>query len=475
MRSLHGRLIAMVGTSVMILFAISGIAVCWLIEASLWTEFDSGLRDRLQSLSQLVEQDHNGLIFEWQEGSGVATPIDIENEVLSVWKDGQVIHRFPNQVAALDQFSDRQQGIVSVQLSSAKPGRAALLTFQPRVEPEDIEDSGRMDIPSAIVTMAFARPTVAIDTVVRRLRTLLAAVGCVGLFATLAATWGAVNLGLRPLDEAATKIASISSESLTERIDDGGGQPRELRPLVRTINQLLTRLQSTLERERAFSADVAHELRTPLAGLRAKLDVSLSRPRSVSEHEQTIRQCLAITLQTATVVESLLATTHAKQRMATATPNDLRQILTEIVANYSRTVTQRNLNMHWDIPEGTIIPGHTETINILFRNLIDNAVAYADTGGTIRIAVQRECESHVLMIAISNPVAVLPVSDNSKVFERFWRADRSRNATGKHSGLGLSLCKRLVESLGGTIEAFYEDQQFMIQLAFITRPKDGLQ
>ncbi|QDV47573.1 Sensor kinase CusS [Stieleria neptunia] len=463
-RSLHGRLIALVGASVLILFAISGIFVCLLIEASLWSEFDSGLRDRVQSLSQLVEQDHEGLIFEWLEGGGVATPIDSNSEVLSVWKDGQVVNHFPTQADKLRLDVDSPRDIVEVQLADAQRGRAALLHFQPRVELEDIKDSGLDEVPSARVTIAFARPTAAIDATIRRLRRLLAIVGIVGLLATLGLTWLAVRLALKPIDEAAEQIAGIHSASLDQRIHESAQQPRELRPLVQTINQLLTRLQSTLDRERAFSADVAHELRTPLAGIRAKLEVALSKKRSVTDHEATMRQCLAITEQTSTMVDSLLKTTQAQHELFHET-NDLKEFVIEAVESNCDGVAERDLTVLWDIPEGTALEGPPQTVAMLFRNLMDNAVTYADPGSTINLTV--EVSPKLLTVRISNPASYFPAGDIDKVFDRFWRADTSRTDTGKQSGLGLPLCKRLAESLGGTIEASCEAKVFTVLLRFM--------
>lgn len=463
-RSLHGRLITFVGVSVLILFAISGVAVCWLIEASLWSEFDGGLRDRVQSLSQLIEQDHEGLIFEWQEGGGVAAPIDPSSEILSVWQDGKVVNRFPVHADALNVDVDASRDIVNVQLAGAQRGRIALLKFQPRVELEDIEDSGIDEVPSAFVTIAFARPTFSIDTTISRLRGLLAIVGTVGLLATLGLTWFAVHLGLKPIDDAVEQISGIQSETLDQRIDENAQQPRELRPLVHTINQLLKRLQSTLERERAFSADVAHELRTPLAGIRAKLEVALSKSRSVTDCEETMRQCLAITEQTSTVVESLLATTKSQQESFNET-NDLKEFVIEAVEANVDGVVERDLKVLWEIPEGTTIKSPPQTVAMLFRNLMDNAVTYTDPGSTINLTAEVTGES--LVVQISNPASYFPAGDVDKVFERFWRADTSRTATGKHSGLGLSLCKRLIESLGGKIEASCEAKVFTVRLRFV--------
>lgn len=464
-RSLHGRLIALVGASVLILFAISGVAVCWLIEASLWSEFDGGLRDRVQSLSQLVEQDHAGLIFEWLEGDGVAAPIDPSSEVLSVWLDGRIVNRFPAQADRLNVAPDSPRDFVDVQLADSQPGRAALLKFQPRVELEDIENASHDRVPSAHVTIAFARPTAGIDATINRLRALLAIVGVVGLLATLCMTWFAVNLGLKPIDVAARQIAGIQSETLEQRIGESSQQPRELRPLVQTINQLLARLQSTLDRERAFSADVAHELRTPLAGVRAKLDVALSKPRSVSEHEQTMRQCLAITEQTSTIVESLLATTRFQQRNAAVVSTDLRCVIIAAVEANDDCVSERGLTVLWEIPDGSVVKGPPQTVNMLFRNLIDNAVAYTDPGSTVNVTAEVTAMS--LTVQISNPVSDFPANDIDKVFERFWRADPSRTATGTHSGLGLPICKRLTESIGATIDASCEQQVFTVRLRFV--------
>ncbi len=299
---------------------------------------------------------------------------------------------------------------------------------------------------------------------IRQLRSSLGFVGIVGLIATLAMAWIAVGYGLRPIDEAAIQIAAIRADTLTERVDEGARQPRELRPLLKTINRLLQRLQSTFDRERAFSSDVAHELRTPLAGLRAKIDVALSKPRTAGDYEQTLQQCLMITEQTSKIVESLLATTRPTIGSSGDERIDIRSLIVELADEYEDRISERSLTLQSEMPDGAELEGPLQTITMLFRNLVDNAISYADTGSTIH--VQGHQTPQEATFQLSNSASDFPAGQITKVFERFWRADLARTDTGQHSGLGLPLCKRLAESIGGTIETSCENQVFAVRLRF---------
>ncbi len=463
-QSLHARLITLIGISVMILFVICGCAVCWLIEASLWAEFDRGLRDHVESLSQLLERDQKKLVFEWQEAGGVTPPIDDNGEVLEIWDAGQRILPLDDLPARLDIPPGTYAGIFTVQLARNRPGRAVILTFKPRIEREAVDICAGHEKPSGDVRMVFARPTARLDATINRVRGVLTAVGIGGVLATLAIVWFAVDLGLKPIDRTAAEIAALGSESIDRRIGDENDQPWELRSLTQTINRLLARLQATLEHERAFSADVAHELRTPIAGLRAKLDVALARSRSVSEHEQTLHECMAITLQTSAIIESLLATTKLTQRDSAKVWVDLQRVILDMLQSSDDVINERQLTASTDLPNDLMILGQPTAIKMLLRNLIDNALAYADVGSAINISAHESPNSW--QVRISNAAQGFPASEIERVFERFWRADTSRTATGHHSGLGLPLCKRLAESVGGQIYASYLDQRFIVEIEF---------
>jgi two-component system, OmpR family, heavy metal sensor histidine kinase CusS len=199
-----------------------------------------------------------------------------------------------------------------------------------------------------------------------------------------------------------------------------------------------------------------------LAGLRAQLDLSLSRERSTQEYKKTIGQCLSITEQTGEIVESLLETT--RESMAASPPEhvDLHSLLNVLFIERQQNMQSRKLQFkHRDCKDVSILIQQRPLLVIL-RNLVDNAVCYADLDSTIEVFA--ESSDNNCVVVISNQARTFLANDIDKVFNRFWRADSSRHETGQHCGLGLSLCRRLAEQMGGSIQASIVDQSFRIEL-----------
>ncbi|WP_419580283.1 sensor histidine kinase [Stieleria magnilauensis] len=237
--------------------------------------------------------------------------------------------------------------------------------------------------------------------------------------------------------------------------------PRELHPLLETLNALLDRLEQAFEHERSFSADVAHELRTPLAGLRAKTELAIAKPRTADEHQQTLTQCHRMILQTSAIVESLLATATSSGETMVSGVNP-ESVLLKLAEDMVAETTKRQLNFKFRIPQFFELKCDPRTVEIILRNLMENAVAYADCESEIDVIAEQS--PVVTTIRIANAATGFPAEDISQVFDRFWRRDTSRSETGNHSGLGLSLCKRLVESMNGTIEATCQHDVFTVNL-----------
>lgn len=463
--SLRNRLLVLIGATTLSLFIVCALAISILFEATLWSEFDSALKDRARSLGQLIEQEEYGFSFEWLEGVGLPAPISANQEALTIWCDGKVLEVLPpkaHPIAMPSGYSlSSEQRFFNTKLESGSKARAIEYRFAPRIV-FDADENQLRQLQQPRVSLVFARTTADVEKTISRLRWTMGFVGMIGIMGTLGVSWLAVGFGLSPLQATARRIAAIRAGTISERLDDGKSQPQELRPLINTINQLLSRLEKALTRERSFSADVAHELRTPLAGLRAQLDLALSRPRASEEYTQTIRKCLEITTQTGAIVECLLETTRqfADRNANEAIP--LFDMISSIFNEFEKTIRLRELRVENEVPKSTAVNSDRQSLTIILRNLIENAVSHADRSSLVSVNATRDNAN--LRITVSNQASSFPAADIDKVFDRFWRADTSRRETGRHSGLGLSLCQRLAERSGATLHASYDDGLFKMEL-----------
>jgi signal transduction histidine kinase len=211
---------------------------------------------------------------------------------------------------------------------------------------------------------------------------------------------------------------------------------------------LMRRVQAGVARERRFTADVSHELRTPLAGLRTLLEVSARSPRP-----EDTQAALAIVLQMCGLVENLLtlARVDAGQIQITREPVALRALVEECWAPHAQAAAARTLELRNELPADAMASTDREKLRMIIGNLLSNAVEYTEAGGWIAIAAPA---GTLLEVADSGP----PIADCERVFERMWRGDAARSATGLHAGIGLSLARSLAEVLGLTLACRNEDR-----------------
>ena len=465
LHSLRFRLVALIGVSASVLFLLSAFAISVIFEASLWSEFDSALHDRARSLGQLIEQEEQGFTFEWLEGVGLPAPITAGSEVLTVWCDGRMLEVLPLQASPLEVPIRSGQRVFNLTLDNGTRARAIEFRFAPRIVFEADEEQLKLLLQPR-VSLLFARSTADVQSAIAVLRWTLASVGLLGVCGTLGVSWFVVGIGLSPIRSATQRIGAIRAGTLNERLPNVDSQPQELRPLLITINQLLSRLEQAFSRERSFSADVAHELRTPLAGLRAQLDLALARPRSSQEYSQTIRNCLEITTQTGAIIESLLETTRNAAARQSTESIPLRDLVIELLSESAAIISMRHLEVDNHIPGYLAVKTDRQSLTIILRNLIQNAASHADLDSRIEVLASQATLG--CLIAISNQASTFPASDIDKVFDRFWRADLSRHETGRHSGLGLSLCQRLAKHCGANLRASYDSGVFRMELLLPT-------
>lgn len=253
---------------------------------------------------------------------------------------------------------------------------------------------------------------------------------------------------LAPIGGIAGTLESIQATDLSRRVSVGAADA-EISRLSASVNQLLDRLQRAFASLREFSADVSHQMQTPLTIMKSGVDVTLSTRRSPEEYEQTLRDlsdeidALAETVKdvrefSLTEVES---SGHARERV------DLTAVFTEAVDLIGVLAEERAITCATSVDKGVEVWGNRIRLRQLVLNLGENAITYAPEGGHARFELQRTSRQAVITITDSGPG--IPPEALPHVFERRYRADVSRSGGG--TGLGLALAKRTVEAHAGDI------------------------
>ncbi len=258
--------------------------------------------------------------------------------------------------------------------------------------------------------------------------------------------WLATRRGLASLDALATQIASRQAAQLQAIVP--ASAPEEIRPLLDALNQLFARVEQTLAAERRFTADAAHELRTPLAALQAQAQVAL-QARDDAERQRSLEQLRIGLVRAAHLVDQmlLLARLDPEQGLPAAEAVDLRELVETVCADLGGAILARDLDFDFTAAPGCQVHGQREWLRVLARNLIDNAIRYTPRGGQLRVTVAATAEALLLQVADSGPG--IPAGERQRVLERFHRL-HAGEVPG--SGLGLAIVARIAALHGADLE-----------------------
>lgn len=288
----------------------------------------------------------------------------------------------------------------------------------------------------------------------------------------LAALWGAsvllafgavvvaVPATLRPLRTLTAAIDHLGPDDLSARIGEGTG-PAEARALVRRLNQLLDRLEAAFRREQATIASIAHELRTPVATLRATIEFRLLAAPG-AEERGILDRCLGTVLHMQEQVSALLllARLEAGKEAPALRLCVLADLVAEAVERWEERAHARGQRIEAAIDDGIEADTSPAHLALVLDNLLGNAVAHGAEGGAIAVALTRAGGGALL--AVGNPLAGA-APDAGRLGEAYYRADDARRDSG-HSGLGLALCRRLARLLGAELELGSADGRFRAAL-----------
>ncbi|MGV3492334.1 MAG: ATP-binding protein [Ramlibacter sp.] len=289
----------------------------------------------------------------------------------------------------------------------------------------------------------------------------------VGLPVLALALWWAVRRGVRPLRALGDAVAQRDGADL--RPLEAADAPAEIRPLLEALNAHFARIAQLLERERRFTGDAAHELRTPIAAIRAQAQVALGATGDAQRRhalERTLEGCD----RAARLVDQLLTLSRLEAGTAPPTqPVDLAAIAQRVLAELAPASLGKQQALSLDAAPGSIVAGDETLLAVLVRNLVDNAVRYAPPAARIEVRVQREGDAVRVVVEDSGPG--LPAEDLQRLGQRFFRA-AGQDVAG--SGLGWSIAQRIVQAHRGTLQADRSPSLGGLRAsAWLPRPRAG--
>ncbi|HEX8987508.1 MAG TPA: ATP-binding protein [Rhodocyclaceae bacterium] len=255
--------------------------------------------------------------------------------------------------------------------------------------------------------------------------------------------WMATRRGLAPLDTVARQVGDRAPERLHAVAPDAA--PEEIRPLIDSLNDLFRRVDHALESERRFTADAAHELRTPLAALAAQAQVAI-RARDDEERRHALELLVTGMARTARLVDQLLTLARLEPDTApAAAAMRLDQLVQEVCADHGAQAHAKDIALELDAAPVTITADR-ELLRTLLRNLIDNALRYTPRGGRVAVSVPAAPDTASVRVSDSGPG--IPAEERERVFERFARL-AGQDIEG--SGLGLSIVQRIAQRHGAEV------------------------
>jgi signal transduction histidine kinase len=428
-----------------LVLALIGGGLYLLVRRLLTDHFDAALGEKARVLAGLMKQENGAFELELAEAPMPEFERAVEPEYFQLWLGERVFRRsaslgprdLPRPTRDALSFAD-------LPLPDRRIGRAAWLRFPVRIDPDSKPGPAS---PPAWAQLAVARGRGPLDQALLSVQKALALAGLVLLVGVPLVVAAVVRRGLRPLDRLAEQASRIDAASLDRRFTLAG-LPAELHPIAGRLDDLLQRLSAAFERERRFSADVAHELRTPIAELRALAEVALQFPDS-GEAGRQFQDVLDAALQMEGLVATLLtlARCEAGRQQRARETVDLTRALGEAWGPLAERARSKALRVR---PSAAAAFLSTDRLMLgsILANLLGNAVEYAPAGGELSWEVVRREDGTDVIIANTN--ADLGREDLAHVFEPFWRKDAARS-DGRHGGLGLSLVAAFARLIGAEV------------------------
>lgn len=284
----------------------------------------------------------------------------------------------------------------------------------------------------------------------RRLAVWLVAAGGAVLVLGLAGGWWMASRAIRPIEDISATAVKIAAGDLSQRIN-AADTDSELGRLAAVLNSTFARLEAAFAHQSRFTSDASHELRTPVSVILSQTQTALSRERNSSEYREALLACQRAATRMRRLTESLLelARLDAGQEPMKQERFDLSRVARECVELVRPLAEERGLQIECQLPSVECV-GDPERIGQVATNLLSNAIHFNRDHGAVRISTH--ADNGTALLTVADTGVGIPDPDLPHIFERFYRVDKSRSRVQGRSGLGLAICKAIVDAHSGTVE-----------------------
>lgn len=486
MYSIRTRLNLTIVTGMVIVLSVTAVFLYVLIARQIEAVFDSAMHDKTRAMISLIEMEDDASIeFDFTEEGTMSEFVDSEDlQYYQIWENGaDVLLRSPSLGDADLPLAGARPGqthYADVELADGRAGRLIEVNFLPRIEKEEVvwraaeigDDEWEREEPPEPrpLNLVYARERESLDETLLTIGLTIGGVIVIMIGLTALLIPRLVGGGLTPLSRLAGQVGDFDESRLDLRIPPDLEQSAEIEPMRRQFNHLLERLQSAFEREKRFSSNVAHELRTPLSELKTLAEVGAMVPEDPGQIREFFADVGEISKQMENIVITLLELARSDAGLLRTDPEDIHLV------GYCDSIWQQAVNgdgfgkrLNNDIPADLVINTDREKLGMILTNLFVNAVSYSPDDAEIDI--NAVIQDQMVVLEVKNAAIDLKPEDIVHMKDRFWRKQNTPNEIG-HSGLGLSLVDALARILRLDVNLQLDQQIFMVSISGL-RPSIG--
>jgi len=506
-RSIQRNLTLSLVAGALVLLVVAALSIDRLLVSQLARDFDDNLLSKARVIASLVERDAG--VIEFDRISRFMPEFE-SREPLEYYElslaDGRLFHKSPSMEKASLAGSPEASGrptIRHIALPGGKPGRMVAFSFSPRVDsdpttgddadeeaggdssedlrrPDDtveVDDDeviyhlSREDAKAEVLlSIRLAKSTAGLERLIMTSRTILGGAFAILVMGLAVVSWFFVRRNLEPLRKLSGEVHALDENSLYMRVQQAGNV-RELAPISSQLNRLLDRLEKAFQREKRFSGDVAHELKTPISELRTMSEVGREWAGERELVEGFFGDLVNLADDMERTVSNLLALARLDAGNHRVEPEEveLDRLVDDIWKRFGETASTRHISLDNSVPVGTTVVTDRDKLTIILVNIVANATAYSPTNSMIEASAHAAESGDAIALEISNIAPDLDKDDLEFMLERFWRKDESRTGSG-HAGLGLSLVSELAGLMGITLDtSLGDDARFTLSLSGMAR------